>query len=114
MNPLKFLTPLSNWLLRIAVLLLVYIIYFLTFRHFNYDKPDFWIACGFGLFAILLFIGGFMKKHGMTVVPAIFLFAGCCYEIFMHYFYSKGRFVAIFAIFAAVAIYFTAYGNRTK
>jgi len=114
MEPLKFAYPISNWLLRIAVLILVYMIFFVTLRSGHYTSVDFWTACGFGLFAILLFVGGFMKKHNLTIISAIILALGCGYEIFIHFVFGKGNFVAIFAVFGAIALYFAASGNRKK
>lgn len=114
MEPLKFAFPASNWLLRIAVLVLVYIIYFVTFRAFQTQSLAFWIACGFGLFAMLLFVGGFMKSHNLTVISAIFLTLGAGYKVFMHFVFSEGDFVAIFGVLGAIALYFATSGNRKK
>lgn len=114
MEPLKFASSASNWILRIAALILVYIIFFVTYRSLNYQSIDFWVACGFGLFAGLLFIGGFMKKHNLTIISAIVLALGCTYQIFMHFAFQKGGFVAIYAVFGAIALYFAASGNKKK
>jgi len=114
MEPLKFAFPFANWLLRVALLIVVYMIYFTTFRAFNTSSMEFWIAAAFGLFAILLFIGGFMKSHNLTVVSAIFLTLGCGYQIVMHFFFHQGGFVAIYGVFAAIALYFATTGNRKK
>jgi hypothetical protein len=114
MEPLKFAFPASNWLLRVAVLLLVYMIFFGTFRSFSTSSIDFWIACGFGLFAILLFVGGFMKKHNLTLISAIMLTLGCGYKIFMYYVFSQGKLVSVFGVFAAITLYFATTGNRKK
>jgi hypothetical protein len=114
MEPLKFAYPLSNWLLRVAMLILVYVCFFGTLRAFDYHHLHFWIAFGFGLFTVLLFIGGFMKKHTLTIISAIILVLGCGYMIFMHYAFGEGNIVANFAVFGAIAFYFAAAGNRKK
>jgi hypothetical protein len=114
MEPLKFAYPLSNWLLRVALLILVYMCFYGTFHTFDYHHLPFWIATGFGIFAALLFIGGFMKKHNLTIISAIILISGCGYKIFMHYAFGEGTFVANFAIFGAIAFYFATAGNRKK
>jgi len=100
--------------LRIAVLVLVYIIFFGTLRSPNFNSIDFWVAVGFALFSILLFIGGFMNKSSMTVITALFLLLGCAYEIVMHYGFHKGKFIAIYFIFGAIAMFFFANGNKKK
>lgn len=114
MEPLKFAFPLSNWLLRIAALVLVYMIFFTTFRAFGTAQKEFWIACAFGLFAILLFVGGFMKSHNLTVISGVLLTLGNAYYIFMHFVFNQGSFVAIYGIFGAISLYFATTGNRKK
>lgn len=114
MEPVKAFYALSTWLLRVAVLVLVYMIFFVNLRSLNFNSVDFWIAVGFALFAILLFIGGFMNKHGLTVISSLFLILGCAYKVVMHYAFHKGSFVAIFFIFGAIAMFFFANGNRKK
>ncbi len=114
MEPLKFAFPLSTWLLRVAVLILVYIIFFTTFRSFNTAGMEFWIATGFAVFAMLLFVGGFLKSHNLTLVASIVLALGCAYRIFMHFVFHEGGFVAIYGVFGAIALYFATAGNRKK
>jgi hypothetical protein len=114
MEPLKFAFPASGWLLRIAVLVLVYIMFFVTFRAFQTQSTEFWIACGFGLFAMLLFVGGFMKSHNLTVISSVILTLGAVYMIVAHYAFSKGSFVAIYGVLGAITFYFAASGNRKK
>jgi hypothetical protein len=114
MEPLRFAYPISNWLLRVALLIMIYMIFFGTYRNFNTSDYHTWIAVGFGLFAILLFIGGFMKKHTLTIISAILLTLGCCYKIFMHFAFGMDTFVAIWAIFGAITLFFAASGNRKK
>jgi hypothetical protein len=114
MEPLKFAFPISTWLLRVAILILVYIIFFTTFRSFHFESLEFWIASAFALFSILLFVGGFIKSHTLTVVSGIALALGCGYMIFMHFVFNEGGFVAIFGVFGALALYFATSGNRKK
>jgi hypothetical protein len=114
MEPLKFAFPVASWLLRLAVLILVYIIFFTTFRAFNTQSLEFWIAAAFGLFSILLFVGGFLRSHNLTLISSLLLALGCGYKIFMHFAFQEGGFVAIYGVFGAIALYFAAAGNRKK
>lgn len=114
MEPVKAFFPLTTWFLRIAILVLVYIIYFGTLRSPAWDSIDFWTAVGFAFFSMLLFIGGFMKKSTMTVLSALLLMLGCGYEIVMHYGFHKGKFVAIYFVLGALAMFFFANGNKKK
>lgn len=114
MEPLKFAFPLASWTLRIAALILVYMIFFTTFRSFDTSNMEFWIACAFGLFAILMFVGGFMKSHNLTMISAVLLTLGCGYKIFMHFVFNEGSFIAIYGVFGAICLYFATTGNRKK
>lgn len=114
MEPIRTLFPMSTWLMRLAVLLLVYICFFTTYRTPDLNKTDFYIALGFGVSGMLLFVGGFLKKSGLTVISAALLFIGCLYKIITYYAFSHGRFVAIYGIFAAVTFFFIANGNKKK
>ncbi|HOV10223.1 MAG TPA: hypothetical protein PLT47_00055 [Bacteroidales bacterium] len=114
MEPVKAFFSLSTWGLRIAVLVLIYIIFYGTLSTLEYKNTDFLIAAGFALFGILLFIGGFMNKSTMTIIAAVILMLGCAYEIVMHYGFQKGRFVAIYFVLGAIALFFFANGNKKK
>ncbi|MEI6764475.1 MAG: hypothetical protein WCM76_02470 [Bacteroidota bacterium] len=114
MEPIKTLFPLSTWMLRLAVLLIVYICFFVEYRTPNFSSTNFYIAVAFGFFGMLLFIGGFLKKSGLTMLSAALLFIGCLYKIISYYAFSHGRFVAIFGVFAAITFFFIANGNKKK
>ncbi|HOY32253.1 MAG TPA: hypothetical protein PKW80_10275 [Bacteroidales bacterium] len=114
MEPVKSFFPLSTWALRVAVLVLIYMIFFGTLSSPDLYNIDFLIAAGFALFGVLLFIGGFMNKSTMTMICALVLMLGCVYEIIMHYGFQKGKFVAIYFVLGAVNLFFFANGNKKK
>jgi hypothetical protein len=114
MEPVRSLYALSTWLLRIALLVLVYIIFFTTLRSPDVSSLPFWIAAGFALFSMMLFVGGFMKKSTMTVIAAVILGLGCLYKIVMYYAFDQGRFIAIFFVLGALSLFFFANGNKQK
>jgi hypothetical protein len=114
MEPVRSLYAISTWLLRVAVLVLVYIIFFTTLRSPDVNHVPFWIAAGFALFSMLLFVGGFMKKSSMTVISAVILALGCVYKIVMYYAFSQGGFIAIFLVLGAISLFFFANGNKQK
>lgn len=114
MEPLKALYALSTWLLRVATLVIIYIAFYTQLRNAETGSPAFWIAVAFALFAALLFVGGFMNKHGLTVLSAALLLLGSGYKVVMHYFFDQGSYVAIYFVLAAVSMFFVANGNRRK
>jgi len=114
MEPVRSLYALSTWLLRLAVLILVYIIFFVTLRSPDVNHLPFWIAAGFALFSMLLFVGGFMKKSSMTVISALILAFGCTYKIVLHFAFNQGGFIAIFLVLGAISLFFFSNGNKQK
>jgi hypothetical protein len=105
---------LSTWILRVAILVMVYMIFFVSLRSPDFKSIEFFTAAGFALFAALLFIGGFMKKSSLTVVSSVILSLGCLYRIIAHYAFSQGNQVAICGVFFAIALFFVANGNKKK
>jgi hypothetical protein len=114
MEPVRSLYALSTWLLRVALLVLVYIIFFTTLRSPDVNHVPFWIAAAYALFSMLLFVGGFMKKSTLTVISAVILGLGCGYKIVMYYFFDQGGFIAIYFVLAALSLFFFANGNKQK
>jgi len=74
MKPFKIAYPLTRWLLRLALLLFTGMTFWNTYTGLHFDI-GFAFAAGFGLFALLLFIGGFVKGNGLTVIPGLLYFA---------------------------------------
>jgi hypothetical protein len=97
-----------------AVMLLVYIIFFVTLRSPDVNHLPFWIAAGFAFFSMLLFVGGFMKKSSMTVISSVILALGCGYKVVMYYAFSHGAFIAIFLVLGSISLFFFANGNKQK
>ncbi len=114
MQPVKSFFVLSTWMLRVSLLLMVYVLFFSALRSPDFSSIPFWIAAGFALFSMLLFIGAFMKKSAMTVVSALFLLLGCIYEVVMRFGFNKDNPVAMFFVFGAIALFFFSSGNKKK
>ncbi len=114
MDPVKAFYPLSGWLLRLAVLVIIYILFFVPLKTFNLSSVDFYIAAAFTIFGILLFVGGFLNKSTLTVLSGLMLLLGCLYKIVMHYAFDKGNSIALYFVFAAIAMFFFSNGNKKK
>ena len=74
MNPVKSFVAVSSWLLRIFVLLLVYQKYFDTFITFTFKGLYYYLVFAMVLFAVVLFIGGFVKKHHFSIISGFIIF----------------------------------------
>jgi hypothetical protein len=113
MRPFKSLTPLASWMLRLGVLLLVGAHLWPSLRGAQFTSLTTIVAAAFALFALLLFIGGFTKKHTLTMISglALMLLAGW-------HAYSSGVFSILNQTFAAyiltgvIGFHFFINGNK--
>jgi hypothetical protein len=71
MKPMKSLFPVSIWLMRIGLLLFAFTNYTDTFRRFNLEDLQFYVAAIFIIAAVLIFISGFIYKASYTVLSAL-------------------------------------------
>jgi hypothetical protein len=113
MKPIKAFTPIAMWTLRIVILLLVYTISFPIV--FN-TKPAFDIAFIFHLlfliFGILIFIGGFLKKHTMTVIFSIAMAALSFYKILDIFSFNFSYLWLLYSFSFATSLLFLSIGNK--
>jgi len=82
MNPVKSFVPTSAWLLRTVVLVLVYQKYFDTAITFTMKGVDYFITLAFVVFAVLLFIGGFINKHFLSIISGFVIFGMSVFLMF--------------------------------
>lgn len=113
MKPIKGLFPVAVWLLRISIVLFAFVSFFGELKSFSFQGIHYFIALLFSLFAILLFIGGFMKKPALTVFSGLILFVVSAYKLFDLYEREFSAGFAAFVIIAGVSLFFVANGNKT-
>ena len=73
MKPFKSLSPFSGWLLRVGVLLVALANIWPSFKSLSLSTVSSLIALAYLVFAGLLFWGGFLKKHTLTMVSGFLL-----------------------------------------
>lgn len=112
MKPLKSGLVFSNWLLRVAVLLFVVILFFGKIKSFGFSNREYYIDIAIILFATLLFIGGFMSKPGMTVFSGFIITALAIYKIIISFSGAFDSDIASFLIILSVGFYFACAGNQ--
>ena len=110
MKPLKSLVPLAKWLLRIAVLAIVYQKYFDTAISFKFNNLSYFVSLLMVVFAALLFVGGFLKKPALTVVSGLIIFIVSLVVLFGLTGFNLNSILKIFPL-AALGFYFLARGN---
>ncbi len=111
MKPLKALSGLSKWILRIAILLAVFSQYYEPFMAFQISKFNFYVAAVFLIFAVLLLAGGFLSKHNLTVISSLFLMIASIYMCIMSYDGVTNLFT-INLLIGAIAFFFVTDGNK--
>jgi len=112
MKPLKSLYPFALWVLRLAVIILVYLLFFNTVYAFDYKHLPFFVALVFIAGAALLFIGGFSNKHTLTIIAAFLLFISSAYRLIMTFSLRPDvHFASVFLIMG-VALFFITAGNK--
>ncbi len=111
MKPFKAAVPLAKWLLRFALLFLVFVLYFNTVKAFHVKNISFYIAAAYILFGVLLIIGGFISKPGLTVISGLIIFGLSVYKLIVNFggLLDTGMLHAF--ILAALGFYFFARGN---
>lgn len=111
MKPLKSFTGFASWLMRISVLLIVFAAFFDTFMAFNIKELSFYIAAGFMVFGLLLFIGGFMGKPTLSVLSGLVILLLSALQAYWAF---KGINISFahWIMLASVGLFFLASGNK--
>ena len=109
MKAMKSLIPIAKWLLRIALLLIVYSMYFKTFESFKFNNLEYFVALLMVVSVVLLIVGGFIKKDNLTVIAGLVICILSVLSIFIDGYSAK----LIFTHFPAATLgfYFLTNGN---
>jgi len=110
---MKSISPLAAWILRIGLLVVVFAHLLPVFNNFNFASLQHVLSGVFMLSALLLMIGGFMKKNTLTMLSGVLvmLFAGW-------HAYMVGEFNVInlpfasYLLMGAVGFHFFINGNK--
>lgn len=111
MKPVKSLFPLFSWLLRIAILFAVYSRFFPILKTMDFSSVSFYISAAFSLFALLLFFGGFAKKHTITILSGLFIAALSIYQMLKLGFVINTN-LSFYGLMLSGALLFIALGNK--
>ncbi|MCF8217942.1 MAG: hypothetical protein K9I29_10105 [Bacteroidales bacterium] len=111
MRPVKSLFPLFSWLIRIAILLAVYTRFFQLLKTLDFSSVSFYIAAAFHLFALLLFLAGFAKKHTLTILSGIIIAGLSIYQIVQLGFVINNN-LSFYGLLLSASLLFIAVGNK--
>jgi len=111
MKPVKKLKSLAIWLMRVAAVLFVLLAYHDEFMSFNTKSVTFYLSVVFLVFAILLFIGGFLKTSKITVISSLILILATGYHAFLNLQSAFDYNFGVYVILGSLFVYFIAHGN---
>ena len=110
-NNYKTGLPLATWLLRISLLAFIVIGYLGALKSFDFSK-DFIIAALYILFAVLLFIGGFLTRPGLTVLSGLLICGFSIYIMIRTYSGAIDTTFVTYFLIASIGFYFLTQGNK--
>jgi len=111
MKPVQILRPLAVWLMRLAAALFVLLAYWETFTLFNLQNVTFYVSAIFLVFTLLLFIGGFLRSHRLTVLSALVLVLVTGYHSFLILKSGLDYNFGVYVVLGSIFVYFLAHGN---
>lgn len=111
MNPWKNFQGLAGWMMRITILLFIFAGFFPAFMRFDVHNLHFFIALGFVIFGVMLFVGGFLSKQTLTVVSALVLFILSVLHAYWSFNGITGAFTQ-WLLMVSVTFYFITHGNK--
>jgi hypothetical protein len=112
MKPLRSAKGLVHWLLRISLSAFFIFISIPVVIQVNLDSSIFYLSLLELVFAVMLFIGGFLRKHNVTVISGIALLIAGIYIIFSGWKSELDALLFLHLMIASVALYFVSNGNR--
>jgi hypothetical protein len=112
MKPFKSGLVIASWLLRITLVWFVYQQYFAPFTEFNVKTLEFYIQAMYVVFALLLVIGGLVKKPVVTVISGLFIFVLPVVQLIRSFPGEFQKHMLIYLIPLAIGFHFFASGNN--
>jgi hypothetical protein len=111
MKPLKSGRPLSQWILRIALITILVILYFNVAKAMNFRNT----ACLLGILSILcgglVFLGGVFSLSWMTILSAVVITGLSLYKIALSFNGSVDHALMIHLVPLALGFHFVCFGN---
>jgi len=81
MQPFKYGQVIALWLLRLTLVLYLFLGNINGLSKINFESIHFYITLGFVIFSVLLLVGGFLSKPGLTVISGLVIFLLSAYQL---------------------------------
>jgi hypothetical protein len=111
MKPFKSLQFIAIWLLRIALLAVLFRIYFSSLSTLNFTNLSFYISVIMLLCAVLVIVGGLFSKPALTVLPGLIISLISFYKLIISFNGIIDSFLIEHLIPLAISFYFFTNGN---
>ncbi len=111
MKPWTSFYDVAKWVLRIAILMVVFTKFYDTFMDFELNAFEFYISAVYVVFGVLLFIGGFLSKPNLTVISGLLLLLPSIYMAVKSFDGITETF-ALNVLLGGVALFFFTVGNK--
>lgn len=111
MKPFKSGKPVANWLLRIALMGTLTVIYYNAVSTLNFSNFNFYLAAIMLLLGVLLFYSAAFSKSSMTIIVGLIIFLVSLYKLMVSFNGSIDGYLITHLVPLSVGFYFFTNGN---
>jgi len=112
MQPFKYGQTIAMWLLRIALVLYLFLGNINRLSPISFESIRFYVALAFVIFSVLLLVGGFLSKPGLTVISGLIIFLLSTYQLVISF---NGRIdisLVLYLFPLSIGFFFLCQGNK--
>jgi len=112
MQPFKYGQVVAQWLLRLTLVLYLFLGNINGLSRINFESVRFYITLAFIIFSVLLLVGGFLSKPGLTVISGLVIFLLSVYQLVISF---DGRIdvnLVLYLFPLSIGFFFLCQGNK--
>jgi len=112
MQPFKNGQVVSKWLLRISLVLYLFLGNVNRISPIDFQSVRFYLSLALVVFSVLLLVGGFISKPGLTVISGLFIFLISAYHLFVLFRGSIDFSFTLYLLPLSIGFFFVCNGNK--
>lgn len=112
MQPFKYGQVIALWLLRITLVLFLFLGNIRSLSPIDFESLRFYIPLAFIIFSVLLLVGGFLSKPGLTVISGLVIFLLSIYQLVISFDGRIGTDIVICLFPLSIGFFFLCQGNK--
>jgi hypothetical protein len=112
MKPFKSGKPIAIWMLRIALIPVLFQLYNTPISTLNYTSMAFYLGICMFVCGVLIIIGGIFSKPGFTIISGLLIFSISTYKIILSYNGIFDTYIAMHLIPISLGFFFFTNGNE--